>query len=326
MQAESAGAEARPSGSATRFNFPDLHTGCASDETVATRLASATLGNERLAAAVERMIGEPAEVVQFGALLTLPGDGGAGVHFDYKPYRVLGSSLHWLVTVIPLSDYTPAHGPLLVAPGAHRNTQVLPSDNARTQPVSVGTIPWGDGARGRLDPTDGPTEMLDPQLKRGDLFMFNGFTAHAAAPNTGPANRLGLCELSPPLPPWLIRAALNSARVRLRAQISSGGPRPHPPAAARCSSLRKLRGSRPRCSRTTGKMARRPSIGRCGSLRTGSRTRSASPSGMGCAQRLCARAWSPRLFLCISDRRMVWGTGVGAAGRRAGQQGRNAPE
>ena len=28
--------------------------------------------------------------------------------------------------------------------------------------------------------------------RRGDLFMFHGFTFHAAAPNTGPAERGGL--------------------------------------------------------------------------------------------------------------------------------------
>ena len=89
--ADVAGTNLRPSGSATRFNFPDLHSGCQTDETVATSLAEATLGNGRLVAAVESMLGEPAEVAQFGALLTKPGDNGAMVHFDYKPYRTLGA-------------------------------------------------------------------------------------------------------------------------------------------------------------------------------------------------------------------------------------------
>ena len=67
---------------------------------MAARLARATLGNPRLVAAVEAALGEPVEVVQFGALRTKPVDAGAVAHFDYKPYRVLGSSLRWLVVVI----------------------------------------------------------------------------------------------------------------------------------------------------------------------------------------------------------------------------------
>ena len=35
---------------------------------------------------------------------TLPGDGGAGVHFDYKPYRVVGCFLDWLFCIIPFTD------------------------------------------------------------------------------------------------------------------------------------------------------------------------------------------------------------------------------
>ena len=131
----------RPSGSSTRFNFPDIHTGCSTDASVGPELAASTLGNDRLISAVEMVLGEPAEVAQFGALLTKPGDNGALVHFDYKPFRVLGSSPKWLVVVIPLTDYTAAHGPLMVSPGAHRATRVLPSTNNRVHPVAIKAIP-----------------------------------------------------------------------------------------------------------------------------------------------------------------------------------------
>jgi hypothetical protein len=80
---------------------------------VAARLARATLGNPRLVAAVEAALGEPVEVVQFGALRTKPGDAGAAAHFDYKPYRVLGSSLRWLVVVI-VRCATPARAAALL--------------------------------------------------------------------------------------------------------------------------------------------------------------------------------------------------------------------
>eukprot|EP01052_Picozoa_sp_SAG31_P017450 SAG31_NODE_1194_length_9448_cov_9.896887_1_plen_438_part_00 len=161
----------------------DLHTGCKTDRTVATSLASATLGNSRLVAAVERVLGDEVEVAQFGSLLTRAGDPGAPTHFDYKPYRVLGSSLRWLVAVVPLTDYTADHGPLMVSPGAHRRTNVLPAVDGRVHPVDVGTI--------RCDCSEPTLDLLDPQLHRGDLFLFNGFTFHFAAPNRGPG-RSGL--------------------------------------------------------------------------------------------------------------------------------------
>ena len=179
LAAADASSALRPSDSSTRFNFPDLHT-C--DDVGAARLLGATLGNSRLVDAVEAMLGEGAEVAQFGALLTRVGDPGAQVHFDYKPYRVLGSSLQWLVVVIPLSDYTPQHGPLMVLPGAHRKTTVLPSADGRVHPVDVGTIPSHPSTT---------TALVDPHLRRGDLFIFHGFTFHFAAPNHGP-ERCGL--------------------------------------------------------------------------------------------------------------------------------------
>ena len=87
----------------------------------------------------------------------------------------------------PLTDYTPAHGPLLVALGAHKRTRVTQSADGRTWPVEVAAIPSG-----APQPDATAVELFDPQLRRGDLFMFHGFTFHAAAPNTGPAERGGL--------------------------------------------------------------------------------------------------------------------------------------
>lgn len=186
----------RPSGSASRFNYPDIHTGCTTDASVGPKLAEATVGNHRLVAAVETVLGQPAEVAQFGSLLTKPGDEGALVHFDYKPFRVLGSSLQWLVVVIPLTDYTAAHGPLMVSPGAHRGTRVLPSANKRVHPVEIDTIPPQPNVPHRAERPIADlhpgVDLIDPQLRRGDMFFFNGFTWHFAAPNCGPHTRLGL--------------------------------------------------------------------------------------------------------------------------------------
>jgi hypothetical protein len=107
----------------------------------------------------------------------------------------LGSSLHWLVVVIPLTDYTPAHGPLMVSPGKHKATRVLPTTNGRTHPISVAAIPAQSDTPGTRPPMVGGVvgvDLLDPELRRGDMFLFNGFTWHFAAPNQGPATRLGL--------------------------------------------------------------------------------------------------------------------------------------
>lgn len=71
------------------------------------------------------------------ALVTLP-----DTCWKSRAVSVLpGSSLRWLVVVIPLTDYTMAHGPLMVAPGKHTATTVLPSENGRVHPIAVGVVP-----------------------------------------------------------------------------------------------------------------------------------------------------------------------------------------
>ena len=89
----------------TRHNYPD-HSHLAE----APALAAASFGQPRILAAAEAALGHQAEIMQFGALLTLPGDRGtagtpespgAGTHYDYRPGRVVGSSLHFCFVIVP---------------------------------------------------------------------------------------------------------------------------------------------------------------------------------------------------------------------------------
>ena len=107
----------------TKFNFPDFQGLRQRPD-----LASASCDNPRLLAAIERALGEEAELSQFGALTWKPGAPGVHLHYDYRPYRVVGSFLDWMFCIIPLTDYRDEDGPLLLRPRSHRLTSVLDND------------------------------------------------------------------------------------------------------------------------------------------------------------------------------------------------------
>jgi hypothetical protein len=162
-------------GEGTRHNFPD-HDHLAEVPT----LAAATFGQPRILAAAEAALGSAAEIMQFGALLTLPGDRGtagtdagpgAGTHYDYRPQRVVGSSLHFCFVIVPFSTYTDAAGPIVMSPGSYARTRVLPSDDGRVHPVDCAQVP---AAR--------HVELVNPCLRRGDVAIMHGFCWHHAMP------------------------------------------------------------------------------------------------------------------------------------------------
>lgn len=130
-------------------------------------IARLTCGHHKLLPAVEQLLGASVTVSQFIHTLRTPGSTGTGTHFDYKPWRPVGSFLDWCFAVIPLVDYTNEIGPLLVAPGSHKLTKVLSSDG-RVHPVAAAQVP------------SGPIHLLDPELRRGDLFIFHMFCWHKA--------------------------------------------------------------------------------------------------------------------------------------------------
>ena len=119
--------------------------------------------------AVEQLLQTPAHLTAYVIYVRTPGDQGSLAHNDYKRWRPVGSSMDWLFTVIPLTDFDAAHGPLLVAPGSHQLDKVTQLDERfweRRRPV-----------------TPSPGEFIDPQLRRGDLLLMNMYLWHHAPPN-----------------------------------------------------------------------------------------------------------------------------------------------
>ena len=152
------------------------------------QIADVSLAHPAVVAAVEDLLGEPATLAQYWSIMRTPGAGvekepfvnGSGTHYDYKPWRCVGSSVKWMFAVIPFVDYTETAGPLLASPGSYLKTKVLPSDG-RVHQVDAAQVP-------------APTEVVlaDPSLKKGDVLLMHGFTWHEVRPNFGDTDRCGL--------------------------------------------------------------------------------------------------------------------------------------
>eukprot|EP01051_Picozoa_sp_SAG22_P018773 SAG22_NODE_3262_length_1823_cov_1.777842_2_plen_294_part_00 len=113
-------------------------------------VAAVSCGHPKIVAAVEALFGEPAVLAQYWSIMRPPGAGvpetgkewapGRTAHYDYKPWRCVGSVVKWMFAVIPFADYTAECGPLAVAPGSFKRTAVLPSDG-RVHRVDAGQVP-----------------------------------------------------------------------------------------------------------------------------------------------------------------------------------------
>ncbi|MEE2933004.1 MAG: phytanoyl-CoA dioxygenase family protein [Pseudomonadota bacterium] len=151
-------------------------------------IAEVSLAHPAILAAVEELFGEPAILAQYWSIMRPPGAGigdrpfvnGSGAHYDYKPWRCVGSNINWMFAVIPFVDYTEAVGPLTVAPGSHRKSIVLPSDG-RVHQVDAAKVP-----------VPSQIELVDPVLKKGDVVLMDGFLWHEPRPNYGNSDRCGL--------------------------------------------------------------------------------------------------------------------------------------
>jgi hypothetical protein len=151
-------------------------------------IADVSLAHPAIVAAVEGQFGEPATLAQYWSIMRPPGAGvgdapfinGSTTHFDYKPWRCVGSFVKWMFAVIPFVDYTETAGPLLVSPGSHLKTKVLASDG-RVHQVDAAQVP-------------SPAEIAleNPCAKKGDVILMQGFAWHEARPNTGNSDRCGL--------------------------------------------------------------------------------------------------------------------------------------
>jgi len=151
-------------------------------------IADVSLAHPAIMGAVEALFGEPATLAQYWSIMRPPGAGvstepfvkGSGAHYDYKPWRSVGSYVNWMFAVIPFVDYIETAGPLAVAPGSHLQTTVLPS-NGRVHQVDAARVP-----------SAAQISLVDPQLKKGDVVLMHGFTWHEARPNYGNSDRCGL--------------------------------------------------------------------------------------------------------------------------------------
>ncbi|MEM7404618.1 MAG: phytanoyl-CoA dioxygenase family protein [Pseudomonadota bacterium] len=125
---------------------------------------------------VEEILGQPAHLTAYVVYVRTPGDVGSKMHNDYKRWRPVGSSMDWLFSIVPLTDFDDAHGPLLVAPGSHQLQRV----------TQEALHLWTRSSPDRPDEND----FIDPELRRGDLLLMNMYTWHWAPPNAG--HRIGV--------------------------------------------------------------------------------------------------------------------------------------
>lgn len=107
-----------------------------------------------------------------------PGGGGLPPHNDYKRWRPVGSSMNWLFTIVPMTDFNADTGELFVAPGSHRLERVCDRQEGVLH-IKEAIIPSKD-------------DFIDPGLKRGDLLFMNMHLWHRANANKSDMHRLGL--------------------------------------------------------------------------------------------------------------------------------------
>ena len=127
---------------------------------------------------VECLLNHQAYLTAYVAYLRTPGDKGSGAHCDYKRWRPVGSSMNWLFSIIPLTDFDLEYGPFLVAPGSHKLTQVI------DQQTHISDLTRPDIAQ--------LASFIDPELKAGDLLLANQHTWHKAPAGTSTQDRCGI--------------------------------------------------------------------------------------------------------------------------------------
>lgn len=127
---------------------------------------------------VRQILDEQPKLTAYVIYDRTPGGQGLPTHHDYKRWRPVGSSMHWLFTIVPFCDFDASAGPLYVAPGSHHLERVGESDT-----------PCLDVA-----PAIRPREedFIDPELKRGDLLFMNMHLWHRADHNRSDHHRVGL--------------------------------------------------------------------------------------------------------------------------------------
>ena len=150
-------------------------------------LATNSLKDPDLAFIVEHptVVSGAAELLEDDPVLTAyviydrtPGGPGLPIHNDYKRWRPVGSSMNWLFTIVPFTDFNEETGQLFIAPGSH-------------QPERISDA--GSGALEVAPPEKPPLDaFIDPGLERGDLLFMNMYLWHYANANQSDVHRVGL--------------------------------------------------------------------------------------------------------------------------------------
>ena len=134
--------------------------------------------HEKIVPIAETLLDDEVHLTAFVVYDRTPGGSPIGVHHDYKRWRPVGSSMNWLFTIIPLTDFTPETGQVFLAPGSHQLNRIK----------DVGEkVLHVDSA---IRPADG--DFIDPELKRGDLLVMNMHVWHKAAGNSSTIHRIGI--------------------------------------------------------------------------------------------------------------------------------------
>jgi ectoine hydroxylase-related dioxygenase (phytanoyl-CoA dioxygenase family) len=125
----------------------------------------------------QTLLGDDPVLTAFVVYDRTPEGPGLPKHHDYKRWRPVGSSMNWLFTIVPFTDYDDEIGPFYVSPGSHMPERV--SDRGeRTLHVDPARVP-DDGS------------FIDPELRRGDLLLMNMHCWHKADANHSSRPRAG---------------------------------------------------------------------------------------------------------------------------------------
>ncbi len=126
---------------------------------------------------VTTLLGDAPVLTAFVLYDRTPGGPPIPKHNDYKRWRPVGSSMHWLFAIVPFTDYDDEAGPLFVSPGSHRPERVR----------DIG----GRALHVEPPPTPDDDTFVDPELARGDLLLMNMHCWHRAAANRSKRPRAG---------------------------------------------------------------------------------------------------------------------------------------
>ncbi len=124
-----------------------------------------------------QLLGDEPRLSAFVVYDRTPGGSALGSHNDYKRWRPVGSSMNWLFTIVPFTDFDESAGRIYVVPGSHRLDRIHPGSE---RPLEV-------------DPAIVPDEadFVDAELKRGDVLFMNMHLWHKADGNTSDRHRDG---------------------------------------------------------------------------------------------------------------------------------------